>query len=91
MQNKWTRINDNIIYYLEYNILPSLLAFAISYVCFKDIKITNFNHFYNDIKSYINITGEDMKSVLTITRNILKNKYGVKIVSYNPLKIKKVK
>ena len=44
----------------------------------------------DNVKSYINICNEDRDLIIFILKNILKNKYNLKIIRYNPLIIKKI-
>ena len=91
MNNNWNILNNKLIYYLQYNSLPNLLAVTIAYLYYYDLECDNFDYLYNNIKSYINICNEDKNNVLVITKNILKNKYSLIIYNYFPLIIKSIK
>lgn len=90
MNKHWSKINMQIYYFLEYNSLPNLLASTIAYMYYNNYKCKNFDYLYNNIKNYINTFDIDKKGVIILTKNILKNKYHLKIVKYNPLIIKEV-
>lgn len=89
--NNWSQINKQICYFIEFNILPNLLAHSISLIYFSnDESKYYFNSVYNNVRSYINICNEDRELVIYILKNILKNKYQLKIIKYNPLIIKRI-
>ena len=69
----------------------NLLAHSISLIYFSnDERKYYFNSVYNNVRSYINICNEDRELVIYILKNILKNKYQLKIIKYNPLIIKRI-
>lgn len=92
MDNKdWELINKQLIDFIEYSILPRMLAYSVASVYYANLNNKDsFYNIYNSIKSYINITNESKKLVINVTNNILKNNYSLIITNYNPLIIKKI-
>lgn len=87
----WEKVNKQLLIFLEYNILPNMLAFTISNIYYSNMNNQeNFYNIYNSIKSYINITYESKKLVINVMNNILKNHYCLEVINYNPLIIKKI-
>ena len=90
-EKDWEKLNKQLLIFLEYNILPNMLAFSISNIYYSNLNNKeNFYSIYNSIKSYINITYESKRLVINVMNNILKNHYNLEIVNYNPLIIKKI-
>lgn len=88
---EWNEINKQLSYFIEYNILPNMISYVINLMYHNNINSNDFFYnIYNSVKSYINITGESKKLVINIVNNILKNKYGLIIIKYNPLIIKRI-
>ena len=89
--NDWEHINLQLISFIEYSILPKMLAYSISSIYYDNLSgKENFYNIYNSIKTYINITYESKKIVINVMNNILKNNYSLIITNYNPLIIKKI-
>lgn len=87
--NSWKIVNNDILKYLELNVLPNILAFGIARLFYleKLNSTISFLYYYNSIKSLINITNEDEVLVENIMKQILKDKYYLEIISYNPLRV----
>lgn len=85
----WKIIDKDIHKYIEYILLPNLIAFSI-------YKIHNTYHnknesfiaIYNTIKSYINIIDENPYTVYKLVIDLLKKRYHLEIVNLNPLILK---
>lgn len=76
----WQRLNNDLIRYIELNIFPNLLAFAIAKLHYnKELTNINFKTLYNQIKSILNITNENKNVIILTTNNILNTKYKLKI------------
>jgi hypothetical protein len=90
-QYNWQYLNKQISYFLEYNILPNLISYSINLLYYSNrIRGINYYTLYNNVKSYINIVNDDYRLVNIIVINILKNKYKLQIISFYPLKIKRI-
>ena len=84
--NEWEYLNKQLINFIEYSILPKMLAYSIASIYYANLSTNeNFYNIYNSIKSYVNINFESKKLVINIMNNILKNNYSLIITSYNPL------
>lgn len=90
-QNEWQYLDKQLSYFMIYNILPNMISYSVSLLYFSNVNCDNsYYKLYNSIKSYTNIVGEDKVLVNSIVRNILKNKYNLLILSFYPLKIKRI-
>lgn len=90
-QNEWQYLDKQLSYFMIYNILPNMISYSVSLLYFSNVNYDNsYYKLYNSIKSYTNIVGEDKVLVNSIVRNILKNKYNLLILSFYPLKIKRI-
>ena len=77
---------NNLGLYLEHVILPELIAFGIADMYYHNIDINkSYKYFFNFYKRYVNVRFINYRIVLTIVKNILKNKYHLLIVEYYPL------
>lgn len=87
--NSWHIVNNDILKYLELNVLPNILAFGIARLFYlkKLTSTLSFLYYYNSIKSLINITNEDKVLVENIMKQILKDKYYLEVICYNPLRV----
>lgn len=90
--NYWYILNDDMRRYLELNILPNLVAFAIADMHYRNLLIDeNYDSLYNAIKSLINVTNENKNIIDIAIKVILDNKYQLKITSYSPIAIIELK
>lgn len=87
----WRIIDKEINKYIEYNLLPNMIAFTFNYIYNTNLPINeSYITLYNTIKTYINIVGENEYLVYKLVIDILKNKYHLTVINLNPLVLKKI-
>lgn len=90
--NNWNRINEANIFYLKYNVLPSLVAFGIAYAFFNKIRLEcSIWEYFNSVYSLFNVCDIDLKEQFKLVDNILINRYGLMIINVYDLEIIKIK
>lgn len=74
----WTNLNNDITNYINNYLFPNLIAFSIVNINEKNKELLDdINSLYNSLKSILNVSNEDKKVVLAITKSILENKYNI--------------
>lgn len=83
---QWESIDKEIHKYIEYILLPNLIAFTIFKLYNENRKINDsFLTLYNTIKTYVNIIDENQYLVYRLVKDILNKKYNLEIVNLNPI------
>lgn len=90
--NSWKKLNDSLLYYMEYNILPNMLAYGLAYSFFNKLSLDcSFSQYFNSVLSMFNIIDIEMKKQFKLVDKILTSKYGVLIINIDPIEIIKIR
>lgn len=88
---EWQNLNKDIAKFMELFAVPNTLAFALAKTYYDGIELVDsYDVFYNSVRNIFNVVNEDEKKILKITKQILFVKYGLEMVSTNPIKLNKI-
>lgn len=86
--NTWRDINEVNLYYLKYNIIPSLIAFGLTYSYYNQIILNcSLNEYIKNVLSLFNVIGINIDEEKKLVDNILFNKYKLLIINVDKIEI----
>ncbi len=88
----WRKINEANLFYIEYNILPNLIAFGLAYTFYNKLKLNcSIWEYFNNVLSLFNISNINIKKQFKLVDNILINKYNLMVVDVYNIELIKIK